>query len=141
MWAESRARNPVKLNVFADQRLVGEYWLDNKMDPMTITVPIFKCHQLMFWLECGDQRSGQYVFYNLKVSKAPCDIPIPETYTSGQTILPKDDKGTTVNDADGQAGNRKKEKKGVSEEEKQARREKAAKVIGVGLDLLDTFLK
>ncbi len=135
------ARNPVKLNVFADQRLVGEYWLDNKMDPMTITVPIFKCHQLMFWLECGDQRSGQYVFYNLKVSKAPCDIPIPETYTSGQTILPKDDKGTTVNDADGQADNRKKEKKGVSEEEKQARREKAAKVIGVGLDLLDTFLK
>ena len=72
---------PVKLNVFADQRLVGEYWLDNKMQPTTITVPIFKCKQLMFWLECGDVRSGQYVFYDLKVSKAPCNIPIPETYS------------------------------------------------------------
>ncbi len=72
--------NRVKLNVFADQILVGEYWLDNKMQPLTVTVPIFKCHQLMFWLECGDERSGQYVFYNLKVSKAPCNIPIPEEY-------------------------------------------------------------
>ena len=72
---------PVKLNVFADQRLVGEFWLDNKMQPTTYTVPIFKCHQLMFWLECGDVRSGQYLFYDLKLSKAPCNIAIPEKYT------------------------------------------------------------
>lgn len=108
---------------------------------MTITVPIFKCYQLMFWLECGDQRSGQYVFYNLKVSKAPCNIPIPESYTNGQTTLSNEDNDTIVKDAEGSAGNRKKEKKGISEEDKQARCEKAAKVIGVGLDLLDTFLK
>lgn len=76
--------NPVKLNVFADQVLVGEYWLDNKMQPLTVTVPIFKCHQLMFWLECGDKRSGQYVFYDLKLSKTPCNIPIPKEYTSSQ---------------------------------------------------------
>lgn len=76
--------NPVKLNVFADQVLVGEYWLDNKMQPLTVTVPIFKCHQLMFWLECGDKRSGQYVFYDLKLSKTPCNIPIPTEYTSSQ---------------------------------------------------------
>lgn len=76
---------PVKLNVFADQRLVGEFWLDNKMQPTTYTVPIFKCHQLMFWLECGDVRSGQYLFYDLKVSKAPCNIPAPDKYTPGST--------------------------------------------------------
>ena len=131
------AKNPVKLNVFADQRLVGEYWLDNKMDPKTITVPIFKCHQLMFWLECGDQRSGQYVFYNLKVSKAPCNIPIPESYTSGQSSLSKDGKNTTDKVSD----KKKKEKKEVSEEEKQARREKAAKAVNKGLNILESILK
>lgn len=134
------AKNSVKLNVFADQRLVGEYWLDNKMSPMTVTVPIFKCHQLMFWLECGDQRSGQYVFYNLSVSKAPCNIPIPETYTSGQTSLSEDGNSTAVKGADEAAGNKKKEKKVISEEEKQARREKAAKAVGVGLNILGTLL-
>ncbi len=113
------AKNPVKLNVFADQRLVGEYWLDNKMEPMTITVPIFKCQQLMFWLECGDQRSGQYVFYNLSVSKAPCHISIPETYTSGQTSLSKDGKSKEVKGKGEDSGKSMKEKKVVSEEEKQ----------------------
>lgn len=78
--SEDDELNRVKLNVFADQVLVGEYWLDNKMQPLTVTVPIFKCHQLMFWLECGDNRSGQYVFYDLKLSKTPCNIPIPEKY-------------------------------------------------------------
>lgn len=134
------AKNSVKLNVFADQKLVGEYWLDNKMDPMTITVPILKCHQLMFWLECGDQRSGQYLFYDLKVSKAPCNIPIPETYTSGQTTLSKDGTGIIVNGKDEPASGRKKEKKAVSEEEKQARREKAAKAVGVGLGIIGSLL-
>lgn len=135
------AKNPVKLNVFADQRLVGEYWLDNKMDPKTITVPIFKCHQLMFWLECGDQRSGQYVFYNLKVSKAPCNIPIPESYTSGQSSLSKDGKNTTGKVTDKVSDKKKKEKKEVSEEEKQARREKAAKAVNKGLNILESILK
>lgn len=79
--SEEALRNPVKLNVFADRVLVGEYWLDNKMEPLTVTVPIFKCHQLMFWLECGDKRSGQYVFYDLRLSKEPCNIAIPTEYT------------------------------------------------------------
>lgn len=135
------AKNPVKLNVFADQRLVGEYWLDNKMAPMTITVPIFKCHQLMFWLECGDQRSGQYVFYDLKVSKAPCNIPIPETYTNGQTNISENGRSVPEKGTDNANINRKKEKKVVSEEEKQERREKATKAVGVGLNILESLLK
>lgn len=60
---------PVKLYVFADQHLVGEIMLNDKMSPTTFTVPIRKCTQLMFWLNCGDVRSGQYVFYDLTVSK------------------------------------------------------------------------
>lgn len=84
--------NPVKLNVIADNVLVGEFWLDNKMQPLTVTVPIFKCKQLMFWLECGDVRSGQYVFHDLKLSKAPCNLAIPEEYTPG-------DRGPSVSEA------------------------------------------
>ena len=79
-----RPAPPVKLNVFADQRLVGEFWLDNKMAPSTFTVPIYKCTQLMFWLECGDTRSGQYVLYDMKVSKRPCGLPVPERYSPAQ---------------------------------------------------------
>lgn len=72
-----RVDHPFKLNIFADQRLVGEVWLTNKMEPQTITVPIFKCHSLMFWLESGPARSGQFVLYDMKVSKKPCSIQPP----------------------------------------------------------------
>ncbi|MBR1681835.1 MAG: NPCBM/NEW2 domain-containing protein [Bacteroidaceae bacterium] len=60
---------PVRLDVFADQVKVGEFMVSNEMKPTTYTVPIRKCHQLMFWLECGDVRSGQYVLYDMKVRK------------------------------------------------------------------------
>ena len=60
---------PVCLKVFADHVQVGEYWVYNEMKPTTYTIPIRKCHQLMFWLECGDVRSGQYVLYDMKVRK------------------------------------------------------------------------
>ncbi len=60
---------PVRLDVFADQVKVGEFWVSNEMKPATYTVPIRRCHQLMFWLECGDVRSGQYVLYDMTVRK------------------------------------------------------------------------
>jgi hypothetical protein len=70
--------HPFKLYVFADQVLVKELELTNKMEPMTVTVPINQCHQLMFWLEPGQYRSGQYVLYDMKVSKAPYIAPAEE---------------------------------------------------------------
>ncbi len=63
--------NPVKLMVFADMRKVGEYWLTNRMQATTISVPIHKCTQLVFWLQCGESRSGQYVLYDMTLSKTP----------------------------------------------------------------------
>lgn len=60
---------PVTLYVIADQHQVAEITLSDKMQPTTYTVPINRCEQLMFWMQCGDVRSGQYVFYDLKVSK------------------------------------------------------------------------
>lgn len=137
--SEEAQKNPVKLNVFADQRLVGEYWLENGMDPLTVTVPIFKCHQLMFWLECGDWRSGQYVFYDLTLSKAPCNIPIPEAYTPSQ-LKDSDDADVQVENGRKADAGQNTKKKSITEEEKQARREKAAKALGVGLGILQSVM-
>ena len=67
--------NPVDLYVFADMVKVGEFRLTNSMQPSTFTVPINKCRQLVFWLQCGETRSGQYVLYDMTVSRAPYSGP------------------------------------------------------------------
>ncbi|MBR2165821.1 MAG: hypothetical protein IJ915_04680 [Paludibacteraceae bacterium] len=66
-----RVEHPFKLHVFADQRLVKTIECTNTMQPQTFTVPIYNCHQLMFWLEPGITRSGQFVLYDMTVSKKP----------------------------------------------------------------------
>lgn len=81
---------PVKLDVFADQVKVAEIMLTDKMQPTTYTVPINKCTQLMFWLECGTVRSGQYVLYNMfvdkeKLSQTPESIPNTASKTPSQS--------------------------------------------------------
>ena len=129
--SEAAVRNPVKLNVMADQVLVGEYWLDNKMQPMEITVPIFKCHQLMFWMECGDTRSGQYVFYDLKLSKEPCNLPIPKKYTSTQNNTPEKMEKTQPTQSEERA----------EADNKEERKQKVRKAFGIGLGILDALIK
>ena len=87
--------NPVKLDVFADMRKVGEFWLTNRMEPTTIKVPIHKCSQLVFWLECGDGRSGQYVLYDMTLSKEPMpqdEWPVINAETGRPTSLPVSNK-------------------------------------------------
>ena len=68
-----------KLNVIADQKLVKQIELYNLMEPQTFTVPINNCHSLVFWLEDGPTRSGQFVLYDMTVSKknAAVQPPIP----------------------------------------------------------------
>ena len=68
MWGDKQAP-PVTLYIFADRVPVAEISLTDKMKPTTYTVPINKCEQLMFWLQCGDVRSGQYVFYDMTLDK------------------------------------------------------------------------
>lgn len=60
---------PVELKVYADAVPVGSFMLTDDMEPATFTVPINKCEQLMFWLQCGDVRSGQYVLYDMTLEK------------------------------------------------------------------------
>lgn len=57
------------LQIGVDGEVVAEFQIHDKMQPTTYTVPITGGHQLMFWLECGGWSSGQFVFYDLKVSK------------------------------------------------------------------------
>ena len=66
-----RKDHPFRLNIIADQRLVKQIELTNRMEPQTFTVPINNCRSLVFWLEPGDTRSGQFVLYDMKVSKRP----------------------------------------------------------------------
>ena len=81
---------PVQLLVFADQKPVAEITVDNKMMPTTYTVPIHKCEQLMFWLQCGDVRSGQYVLYDMTLDKrvlpqTPSSLPSRKTMVEHQS--------------------------------------------------------
>ncbi len=66
-----RVDRKYKLYVIADQVLVKEIDVSNLMQPQTFTVPINNCHQLMFWLAPGEYRSGQFVLYDMTVSKKP----------------------------------------------------------------------
>ena len=68
-----------KLNIIADQKLVKQIDVYNLMQPQTFTVPINNCHSLVFWLEDGPTRSGQFVLYDMTVSKknAAVQPPIP----------------------------------------------------------------
>ena len=93
MWGPGVAP-PVTLLVFADKQPVAEITVDNKMQPTTYTVPIHKCEQLMFWLKCGDVRSGQYVLYNMTVDKrvlpqTPGTLPSRETVSESVASQPQ----------------------------------------------------
>ena len=68
-----RKADPVELKVYADNRLVGSFMVTDDMQPTTYSVPINKSEQLMFWLECGDYRSGQYVLYDITLDKKPME--------------------------------------------------------------------
>ena len=90
-----RKDRPFKLNIIADQKLVKQIDVYNLMQPQTFTVPINNCHSLVFWLEDGPVRSGQFVIHDIKVSKKPCDIKAPEQYhaerptTDAQVVTPQ----------------------------------------------------
>ncbi len=57
------------LLIGADQKVMAKIELYETMKPKTVTVPINECHQLMFWLANTDNWSGQYVFYDIRLSK------------------------------------------------------------------------
>ena len=58
-----------KIRIGADGEIVSEFVVYEQMVPRTIKAPINKCNQLMFWMECGDGTSGQYLIYDVVLSK------------------------------------------------------------------------
>ncbi len=104
--------NPVHLYVFADRVIVGDFVLNNKMQPSTFTVPINKCEQLMFWLQCEGARSGQYVLYDMTVSKKPYVTPEsakPASSAKSAEVTPA--LGNNAKDAKSSAKSKKSNKK------------------------------
>ena len=108
---------PVKLMVFADQRKVGEFMLIDKMPPTTYTVAINKCTQLMFWLQCGDVRSGQYVLYDMTLDKKKLP-PTPSAVTNSSPQPIKNVAPSTKNEPDSKKGNNRKDKGSKPKKEK-----------------------
>lgn len=97
--------NPVKLHVFADMRMVGSFWLTNRMQATTLKVPIHNCSQLVFWLECGESRSGQYVLYDMTLSKEPLspdEWPVLDAYTGAavEPLKPSNDRNAQTGRVD-----------------------------------------
>lgn len=66
------------LLIGADGKVVAEIALYEYMEPQTITIPIDGCEQLMFWLANTDNWSGQYLFYDIKLSKEKSVLRVPK---------------------------------------------------------------
>ncbi len=72
-----------KLLIGADGNVVKVIDVYDTMKPTTYTVPINKAGQLMFWLQCGNWNSGQYIFYDLRLTKGNgMEITIPKASES-----------------------------------------------------------
>ncbi len=76
-FSERKSDYKETLLIGADQIVVAELTVYETMEPQTVTVPINGCSQLMFWLANTNNTSGQFVFYDLRLTKEflPMDIP------------------------------------------------------------------
>lgn len=86
-WQADKSEYKETLLIGADQVVVAELSVFESMKPQTITVPINGCKQLMFWLANTNGNSGQFVFYDLKLSKETSGLEIPEDARSTQAHI------------------------------------------------------
>ena len=75
------------LLIGADHRVVAELIVNETMEPQTVTVPIDGCGQLMFWLVNTHNWSGQYAFYDIKLSKQKAALEIPREARRSQAVV------------------------------------------------------
>lgn len=57
------------LKIGGDGQVLQEYQISSNMQSTTFTLPIKRCEQLMFWLECGESSSGIYLFHDIMLRK------------------------------------------------------------------------
>ena len=65
-----------RLLIGGDGEVLQEIEISADMNPTTFTVPIGRCRQLMFWIQCGDNTSAQYLFYDLKLRKSGSPVEV-----------------------------------------------------------------
>lgn len=75
------------LLIGADQRVVAELIVSETMEPQTVTVPIDGCRQLMFWLANTYNWSGQYAFYDIRLSKSRAELDIPRAARRSEAVV------------------------------------------------------
>lgn len=57
------------LKIGGDGQVLQEYQISSDMQSTTFTLPIKRCEQLMFWIECGESSSGIYLFHDIMLRK------------------------------------------------------------------------
>lgn len=75
------------LLIAADHKVMAQLTVYETMEPQTITVPIDGCRQLMFWLANTDNWSGQYIFYDIKLSKEHVALNIPKDARLSEAVI------------------------------------------------------
>ena len=75
------------LLIGADQKVVAELTVYETMEPQTVTVPINGCEQLMFWLANTNNTSGQYVFYDIRLTGDVLPLDIPKAARLSESIV------------------------------------------------------
>lgn len=75
------------LLIGADHKVVAQLTVYETMEPQTVTVPIDGCRQLMFWLANTDNWSGQYIFYDIKLTKERMGLDIPKAARLSEAVI------------------------------------------------------
>ncbi len=75
------------LIIGTDQQIAAQIAVYETMEPQTITVPLNECEQLMFWLSNTDNWSGQYIFYDIVVSKDNSELILPKDARISTAII------------------------------------------------------
>lgn len=75
------------LLIGADQKVVAELAVYETMEPQTVTVPIDGCGQLMFWLANTYNTSGQYVFYDIRLTKDVLPLSLPKEARLSKAVV------------------------------------------------------
>ena len=75
------------LLIGADQKVVAELAVYETMEPQTVTVPIDGCEQLMFWLANTYNTSGQYVFYDIRLTKDRLSLNVPKEARLSESVV------------------------------------------------------
>ena len=75
------------LLIGADHKVVAQVAVYDTMEPQTITVPIDGCEQLMFWLANTDNWSGQFIFYDIVLSKDKLELDVPKAARLSEAVV------------------------------------------------------